>query len=153
MLQLAYIALVSGFLLLSQVGAAASESDALIIEETYDSWERATNAKDIGLWSSYLAPGAVFIPPGVPPLMTEEDILDYYRAAFADPHFALDCRQQAVEFAESGEMAWARGVCHAAFTDPGGQKAEGISRWFKIWLKQPDGSWKCKVNTWNFEGG
>ncbi len=153
MRQLAYAALISGLLLLSQISAFASESDAYNIEKTYDSWVQVTNAKDINLWSSYLAPKAVFVPPGVPPLATKVDILDFYRTSFADPNFGLECQQLAVDVAESGEMAWARGVCRATFTDSDGQKASGMSRWFKVWLKQPDGSWKCTVNTWNYEGG
>ena len=74
MWRVAYVALISGLLLLSQGSTAASDSDALTIEETYNSWVQATNAKDIKLWSSYLAPSALFVPPGVPPLQTKEDI-------------------------------------------------------------------------------
>ena len=151
--QLACAALISGSLLLGQVEAFASESDANDIEETYDSWEQATNAKDIDLWSSYLAPSVLFVPPGVQPLETREEVIDYYRTSFADPNFALDCQQLAVDVAQSGEMAWANGTCRATFTDSNGRKANGTSRWFKIWLKQPDGSWKCAVNTWIYEGG
>ena len=153
MWQATHAALLSGLLLLSPACATAPDSDVSIIKKTYDSWVQATNAKDIKLWSSYLAPSAVFVPPGIPPLETREDILDYYRNSFADPHFALECQQLAVDIADSGEMAWARGFCRATFTDSKGQKAGGTSRWFKVWLKQPDGSWKCTVNTWNYEAG
>ncbi len=143
--------LTAGLLLFGQIGAAA-ESDASVIEQTYNDWVRATNAKDIELWSSYLAPEALFQPPDSPSLETREAIVDYYRRSFADPNFSLDCRQLAVEVAGSGEMAWARGVCQATFTNTDGQTANGKSRWFKVWLKQADGSWKCKLNTWNSEG-
>ena len=149
--RVAYAALILGLLFLVQA-SADSASDASAIEETYDSWVQVTNAKDINTWSSYLAPSAFFVPPGVQPLETRDDILDYYRASFADPNFALECQQLAVDVAESGEMAWARGTCRATFTDSNGQKANGTSRWFKVWLKQLDGSWKCRINTWNFEG-
>ena len=91
----------------------------------------------------------MFQPPGSPLLETREAIFDYYQLAFADPNFALDCQQLAVEVANSGEMAWARGVCRATFTDSNGQLANGTSKWFKVWLKQADGLWKCKLNTWH----
>ena len=147
------IALIAaGTMLLSQAQAVAGKTDESIIESTYNAWVRTTNAKDIKSWSSYLAPNAVFIPPGVPSLETRAAILDYYRNAFADPYFALDCQQLSVEVAQSSDMAWARGFCRATFTGSDGQKEQGTSRWFKIWLKQPDGTWKCGVNTWNYQG-
>ena len=149
MRQVALGFLVAGSLLLSHVDTAAAESAASSIEQTYNAWVRATNAKDIEQWSAYLAPQAVFQPPGAPLLETKEAISDYYRRTFSDPNFALDCQQSIVVVARSGEMAWARGVCRATFTDAEGLVANGKSRWFKVWLKQADGSWKCKLNTWN----
>lgn len=143
------VALLSGLAFIQN----ATASDVSDIEATYDAWVQVTNDKDIDQWSSYLAPEALFVPPSVPPLETKADILAYYRTAFADPLFALECRQLHVDVAESGETAWARGVCHATFTDSEGRMAKGASRWFKIWLKQPDGSWKCRINTWNYEAG
>lgn len=133
--------------------AIAADSDETLIEETYNAWVHAANAKDIESWSLFLAPSAVFVPPGVPPLETEEAILNFYKDSFADPEFSLDCQQLSVDIAKSADMAWARGICRATFTDPNGQKAIGTSRWFKIWIKQTDGSWKCRFNTWNYEGG
>ena len=147
------ILIVAGSMLLGFTQAPAGNTDESTIESTYDAWVTATNSKDIESWSSYLAPNAVFIPPGVPALETRETILDYYRSAFADSNFALDCRQLSVDVAQSRDMAWARGLCNATFSGTSGEKAHGISRWFKVWLKQPDGSWKCGINTWNYKDG
>lgn len=143
--------IVIGVLLLGHTQAPAGNTDESIIRSTYDAWLMVTNAKDIKSWSSYLAPNALFVPPGNPSLETRGDILDYYRSAFADPNFALDCQQLSVDVAQSGEMAWAHGVCRATFTGSSGQKDHDTSRWFKVWLKQSDGSWKCSVNTWNYQ--
>lgn len=138
------VALISG-----RIAFGASESDATIIEQNYNAWVQVTNARDLELWSSYLAPNASFMPPDAPLLDTRDAILDYYRKAFADPHFSLDCQQLSVDVAQSRDMAWASGECKATFTDMDGEKASGTSRWFKVWLKQADGSWKCRVNTWD----
>ncbi len=130
---------------------AASASDESLIDETYEAWEQTTHAKDIDAWSAFLDEDAVFTPPGTPVLDNREAILDYYRAAFADPNFSLDCEQTRVEIATSGDSAWSRGICNATFTNADGEKDQGKSRWFKTWGKQSDGSWKCRVNTWNYE--
>ena len=143
-------------LLASTFGPAAVEDDpagaGVLIEQSYTDWLAATNAKDIDAWSSFLAPQAVFLPPGSPALETNEAVIDYYLELFRDPHFALDCVQTFVEVAESGDMAWARGTCEATFTDENGERANGSSKWTKVWVRLADGSWKCRLNTWNHNG-
>jgi ketosteroid isomerase-like protein len=131
--------------------AGAADEDGLRIEETYNAWVRTVNAKDIEKWSSFLARNAYFTPPDSPSLTTEAAILNHYRELFSDPEFSLDCKQLEVEVADSAEMAWARGTCSATFTDSDGNVGHGKSRWFKVWVKQSDGSWKCRINTWNNE--
>lgn len=147
------VALLAAGLFFCSAALLAADSDEANIEKTYYAWVRATNDRDIVRWSTFLAPGAFFAPPGIMPLDSEEAILNFYRDSFADPEFSLDCELLAVDVAESRDMAWARGTCRATFTDSYGQRAKGTSRWFKIWLKQTDGSWKCRINTWNYEGG
>jgi len=136
-------------LLLGYFAVAEPESDEAIIEKTYQAWTEATNAKDIKLWATFLAPNPMFMPADAPPLDTREAILDYYRASFADPNFSLDCQQLSVEVAESKDMAWATGICRATFSDARGDTAAGASQWLKIWLKQDDDLWKCRVNVWD----
>jgi len=137
-------------LVLAEGAAADTESDSIAIGEAYDAWERAANARDIELWASYLAPNATFMPADAEPLTTKQSILDYYRKSFADPNFSLDCQQLSIDIAGSRDMAWSSGKCHATFTNSDGEKAAGGSQWIKIWLKQADGSWKCRVNAWDY---
>ena len=141
----------TGLLLCLSSLALAADDDGAKIEDTYDAWVRVTNAKDIEKWSTYLATNAYFVPPDAPSLDTEEAILDYYSKSFSDPGFSLECRQLDVEIADSAEMAWSRGTCEATFTTSEGNLGRGKSRWFKVWIKQSDGSWKCRINTWNIE--
>ncbi len=133
-------------------GVLAADAEESLIKDTYDEWVRVTNTKEIDQWWTFVAPDAVFMPPGEPVLQTEEAIREFYERTFADPNFSLDCRQLSVEIAESGDIAWSRGKCKGTFTDPNGQAASGKSRWFKVWIKRADGSWKCRFNTWKIGG-
>ncbi len=142
----------TGFLIILASIALAEDDEGARIEETYNAWVRTTNARDIDGWASYLAPNAYFVPSDSPSLTTEEEILNYYRRSFADPEFSLDCQQSDVELAESGDMAWARGTCKVTFTVSDNEVGSAKSRWLKVWEKQPNGLWKCRVNTWNVEG-
>ena len=140
--------LFAAFLFLTAGISAAAESDERAIQETYDAWVEATNRKNIEEWSSFLAMNPYFVPADSPPLSNTEEITNYYARSFADPRFSLDCKQEHVDVAESGDMAWSRGSCNATFTGPDGEKASGTSRWFKVWIRQSDGSWRCRVNSW-----
>ena len=128
--------------------AIAADSEEQAIHDTYNAWVEASNEKDIEKWSTFLAENPYFSPSNAPPLTTTEAVIDYYQNSFSDPHFSLDCEQQFVEISVTGEMAWSRGVCNFTFSDPDGQVGSGTSRWFKVWMKQSDGSWRGKVNTW-----
>ena len=127
--------------------------DERLITDAYYEWEKSTHARDIEWWSSFVAPDAVFLPPDSPPLESIDAIRDYYEASFRDPHFSLECTQTFVDVAESRDMAWARGTCEATFSTPTGELGSGSSKWTKVWVRLNDGAWKCKLNTWNYNGG
>lgn len=132
----------------ANLSAIAAETDEQSIHETYKSWVDATNEKDIEKWSTFLAASPYFHPADSPPLANTEAVLSYYERSFADPRFSLDCKQEYVDVSESGKMAWSRGFCNATYTGADGNDASGTTRWYKVWIKQPDGSWRCRVNTW-----
>ena len=128
--------------------AFAADTDEQSIHETYRAWVEATNEKDIAKWATFLAIRPYFHPADSLPLTSTDEVISYYERSFADPRFSLDCQQEYVDVSVSGEMAWSRGKCIARFTGHDGNEASGTSRWLKVWIKQPDGSWRCQVNTW-----
>lgn len=133
-------------------GTADSKSnDQQLINDAYDEWVKATNARDIERWSVFLAPEVLFLPPDHSALSTHDSIREYYLKLFADPNFSLRCRQRSVEVAASGDLAWSTGSCEASFSGPEGQRALGRSKWAKVWAKQRDGTWKARLNVWNSE--
>lgn len=138
-------------LILSISAANAAESDAQAIEKTYTSWVQTTNDKDLLRWSSFLADDPYFSPADSPPLTSRQAVLDYYEKSFADPKFSLNCTQIEVHVSESGDMAWSRGACKATFSLPDGSTGRGSSQWLKVWTRYPDGSWKCRINSWKPE--
>jgi len=119
------------------------------IRTAYREWVDAANAKDIERWASFLAPGAIFLPPNNPALSGEKAIRDFYTALFTDAHLSLDCRLDRVEVARSEDFAWATGHCETTFTGPDGQEAHDRSKWAKVWKRISTGAWKCQVNSWS----
>jgi ketosteroid isomerase-like protein len=146
-----HLALAFFFLSPAASGEEPPLGDAQIIDNSYDEWVQVLNRKDIDLWSSYLAPNAVFAPPDNPPLETNKDIIDYYLALFRNPLFIkLECSQEFIDVADSRDIAWSRGTCNAFFTTDSGTVGNRTSKWTKIWVRLEDGSWKCRLNIWNY---
>lgn len=119
-----------------QVDTAA---DKATIEKLYPAWVETGRSRDLEAFASFLAPDAQFLPPNVPALKTHEEIVEFYRALYEDPRFALDCRQEQVEVAASGDIAWSRGSCKGTFTGQDGEAAHSKTKWLKVWQKQPNG--------------
>lgn len=125
------------------------DDGAKAIRDTYVEWVASTNARDIDRWATFVAPGAVFLPPDTGPLESMESIVAFYAKLFEDPKFSLDCSQGHVEIADSGEIAWSRGTCEITFSLPDGTAGHGSSKWVKVWVRSEDGQWRCRLNTWN----
>ena len=119
------------------------------IGETYARWVEATNARDIEQWGNFLAPEATFLPPDHPKLLTHEAIMAFYSDLFMDPLFHLDCEQESVVIAVAEDMAWSTGHCRATFSGADGKAAHDKSKWAKVWLRQPNGEWRCTMNSWS----
>lgn len=119
------------------------------IGTAYREWVDATNAKDMERWASFLAPGAIFLPPNNAVLSDEKAIRDFYAELFTDERFFLECRQERVEIAVSEDFAWSTGHCEATFTGTEGEEAHDSSKWAKVWRRLPTGEWKCTLNSWS----
>ena len=128
---------------------AGTQSHEEAIADTYREWLDATNGKDLERWASFLAPEPLFLPPNHPALRGETAIREFYARLFADDRFSLDCRQRQVTVAESEDLAWSAGSCEATLTAPDGEAARDSSKWAKVWVRQPNGDWKCALNSWS----
>ena len=126
----------------------ADVSEESSIHHTYLAWGEATDDKDIEKWSTFLADEPYFAPADSRPLTSTDEVIAYYERAFTDPLFSLDCKQEYVEVSESAKMAWSRGKCNFTYTGAEEERASGTSRWLKVWIKQSDGAWRCRVNSW-----
>lgn len=128
--------------------AADRSSSEVLISKAYDEWVIATNKKDLENWASFLAPGAVFLPPNHPKLDKEEEIREFYSQLFEDDRFHLKCKQELVQVSESEDLAWSTGHCEATFSTESGI-GHDRSKWAKVWRRIPTGEWKCVLNSWS----
>jgi len=122
------------------------KTDAEAITAAYSEWAKAANDKDIDYWVTFLGPDAVFMPPDREALTTNDEIRDMYIESFKDPNWSISCEQLEVDVAQAGDMAWSRGECTTTVSNQDGKVNTIHGKWMKVWLKQPNGIWKNKLN-------
>jgi ketosteroid isomerase-like protein len=54
-----------------------------------------------------------------------------------------------VEVAKSGDIAYLYGAYELTMNDAQGKPETDYGKNVEIWKKQPNGVWKCVVDTWN----
>jgi uncharacterized protein (TIGR02246 family) len=123
--------------------------DEAAIRAAYDAWAAAADNKDIEAWVTFLGPDAIFLPPNTEALTTYEGIRDLYVSIFEDPNWSIACEHTDVEIAEAGDMAWSRGYCNTTVSGLDGSPVQNRGKWNKVWLKQADGSWKNRLNSFS----
>jgi ketosteroid isomerase-like protein len=115
------------------------------IRQQDDAWLKAIGAKQLDATVSYYGNGAVLLAPNAPIARTKDEIRQTWSQFFASiPAGArLSGGTTQVEVANSGDMAYTVGFYTV------GNPPIDKGKYLEVWKKQPDGSWKAIVDTFN----
>ena len=115
------------------------------IRQQDDAWLKAIGAKQLDATMSYYGNGAVLLAPNAPIAQTKDEIRQFWSQFFASipagVPFSYGTTQ--VEVAGSGDLGYAVGFY--TFGNPPSDKGKYV----EVWKKQPDGSWKAIIDTFN----
>jgi ketosteroid isomerase-like protein len=127
----------------ASAGGPASTREALLqADQDFARLSRESDPKSA--FSAYLAPNAIMLPRSGDPI----EGFDNAVASFGDPPgFDLLWQPQLAEVAASGEMGWTWGTYQVVID--GQQVSSG--KYVNIWMLQPDGSWKVRLDMGNQE--
>jgi len=89
------------------------------------------------------------MPPGSPLLSDKEHIRPVVTQLLGLRHLSLAWHAVKVEVAASGDFAYLIGAYELHFDDAHGAPVADRGKILEIWRRQPDGSWRCSVDTWN----
>ena len=112
------------------------------------SWVAAGQSRSVDAWVAFYANDAAVLPPNEPVATTPEAIRKSVTELLTLPNLSIDWKPTKIEMARSGELAYLYGAYRLAWDD-GGKRATDRGKNVEIWKKQPDGHWKCIVDTWN----
>lgn len=124
-------------------------ADAAALQALDDQWSAAAARNDLAATVAFYADDAVLLPPNAPIARDQKAIRESW-AALLGPHTAVSWKASKAEVARSGELGYLYGTYQLSITDAkGGPPVRDIGKLVEIWKKQPDGEWKCIVDTYN----
>jgi len=130
--------------------APSSEEEALRAADA--AWAEAAASGNVDEIVKYWAEDAINYFPGMPPLRGRADIEAFVRQNRSrDAGFSLTWRATEVRLAESGELGYTSGPFTMTSTLPSGERRERTGHYVCIWRKDPDGRWRCIVETSVFD--
>jgi ketosteroid isomerase-like protein len=112
------------------------------------SWVAAGQSKNVDAWVAFYADDAAVLPPNEPVADSREAIRKSVSELLSLPGLSIDWKPTRIEIANSGEFAYLYGAYSLAW-DGSGKRATDKGKNVEIWKKQPNGHWKCVVDTWN----
>ncbi len=139
----------SAHLLIGQSHQTTKEEQAVLVAD--QQWEKASEAKDVDKAVSFYADDGVMLEPGTPIVKGKDAIRQAWQRFFADPAFALTWRADAVQVAQSGDLAYTRGTFDLRYSGPDGKPASMHGKYMTVW-KKIGGKWKAIADMNNDDG-
>lgn len=109
----------------------------------------AYEGKDLEKILSYWADDATVIPSGGPVADGKPAIRAFVQGALAIPGFKIRWKATKVTVSPDGKLAYLLGTTETTVNGPDGKPETMTSRGTTVWRKDPDGLWRCVVDTWN----
>ena len=124
-------------------------ADEAAIRKLDADWVKAGQSKQVDAWMAFYSDDATVLPPNDKIATTR----DAARKAVGDllglPGLAITWQPTKVEVARAGDLAYLYGAYEVSWDEANGKRTKDVGKNVEIWKKQPDGNWKCIVDTWN----
>jgi len=117
-------------------------ADEAALKKLDDEWSKATGSRDVEKMISYYSDDAMVMLPNIPTLTGKESIRTFW-SSMLDSGFSGGWNATKVEVARSGDLAYVTGSYQFNDNEGGGKSMTDKGRYFAVWKKQADGSWKC----------
>ena len=120
------------------------------IEKANDQIAKAMVADDIKTIASFYTQDAISLPDYKPAINGLDNIVADYKKDSENEFKYLSVDFRTTDLLGSGDIAVETGEWDVSFILPGNtEKMNNQGKYITVWHKQPDGSWKVKVDTWN----
>lgn len=124
-------------------------ADEAAVRKSDADWAAAGQSKQVDAWVAYYSDDAVVLPPNDGAATSKDSIRKTVGQLLGLPGLSIKWQATKVEVARSGDIAYAQGTYELGMKDPKGKPEADHGKYVEVWKKQPDGGWKCAVDTWN----
>lgn len=122
---------------------------AAAIQAADEQWSAAAGKKDLEATLAFYAADAVLLPPNAPIAKDPKSIRENW-VPLLGPNTSISWKVSKVEAANSAELGYVYGTYSLTLPDPqSGSPVSDTGKMVEVWKKQPDGKWKCIVDTFN----
>ena len=128
-------------LALAACGAAWS-ADQFVLEKMEAAFDKAALERGLDGFISYFAADGVTIGPNQAPIRGHAALRAHYKDTFR-PGCELRWKPDTVEMGAASDMGWTSG----RYTYACEGNVLGRGRYFTVWKKQADGTWKVSADT------
>jgi ketosteroid isomerase-like protein len=123
-----------------------AESELKTLDEE---WSATAARNDLNGTVAFYADNAVLLPPNAPIATNKKSIRESW-AGLLGPHTSVSWKWSKVEVAQSGELGYIYGTYKLAIAASIQSVAvNDTGKFLEVWKKQPNGKWKCIVDTYN----
>jgi len=123
-------------------------ADAAALQKADEEWSATAGKHDVEGTVAFYADDAVVLPPNEP-MAVDAKTIDQVWSSLLGPNTALSWKASKAEVAKSGDLGYVYGTYEFSMKDPKGGPIHDTGKFAEIWRKQPDGRWKCIVDTYN----
>ena len=124
----------------------AAEAELRALDEQ---WSATAGRNDLDGTVAFYADNAVLLPPNAPIATDKKSIRESW-AGLLGPHTSVSWKWSKVEVAQSGELGYIYGSYKVAVgVSSDGSPVNDTGKFLEVWKRQPNGRWKCIVDTYN----
>lgn len=153
MTRIAAFVLVAGVALTGMAGTARGADlkaeEASLMKRDAEWSAVAYEAKDLEKILSFWADDAVVIPSGGPVADGKAAIRAFVQGALAIPGFKIRWTTAKATLSPDGKFAYLQSTTETTVNGQDGKPQTMDSRATTVWRKDPDGLWRCVLDTWN----
>jgi ketosteroid isomerase-like protein len=124
-------------------------ADEAAIRKLDTDWVKAAQSKQVDAWVAFYSDDAVVLPPNDRVATSKDSIRKSVGELLGLPGLAITWQPSKVEVARSGDLGYLYGAYVLSWNESDGKRTTDLGKNVEIWKKQPDGGWKCIVDTWN----
>lgn len=110
---------------------------------------KAVTDRNLDQIIGFYADDAVLLPTAEPIVSGKAAIREEWHHILSIPNFQSKSATTRLEVAKGGDMAYSMGTYTAIMLGENGQSVTEPGKWVSIWKRQPDGSWRIAVETYN----